>query len=62
MAACGKLSREIEERLIVKAEALYDDGYTVDEIAAFLGQPVTRIRYWIGLINQVAKMEHLIHN
>ena len=62
MAAYGKLTREIEERLIVKAEALYDDGYTVDEIAAFLGQPVTRIRYWIGLINQVAKMEHLIHN
>ena len=62
MAAYGKLTREIEERLIVKAEALYDDGYTVDEIAAFLGQPVTRIRYWIGLINQVAKMKNLIHN
>lgn len=62
MAAYGKLSREIEERLIGKAEALYGDGYTVDEIAAFLGQPVTRIRYWIGLINQVAKMESLIHN
>ena len=62
MAVYGKLTREIEERLIAKSEALYGDGYTVDEIAAFLGQPVTRIRYWIGLINQVAKMESLIHS
>ena len=62
MAVYGKLTREIEERLIAKAEALYGDGYTVDEIAAFLGQPITRIRYWIGLINQVAKIENLIHN
>ena len=62
MAVYGKLTKEIEERLIAKSEALYGDGYTVDEIAAFLGQPVTRIRYWIGLINQVAKMESLIHS
>ena len=62
MAVYGKLTRENEERLMVKAEALYSNGYTVDEIAVSLGQPVTRIRYWIGLINQVAKMESLIHN
>lgn len=62
MAVYGKLTREIEERLMVRAEELYSNGYTVDEIAASLGQPVTRIRYWIGLPNQVSKMESLIHN
>jgi hypothetical protein len=62
MAVYGKLTREIEERLMVRAEELYSSGYTVDEIAASLGQPVTRIRYWIGLLNQVSKMESLIHN
>ena len=62
MAVYGKLTREIEERLIARAEELYSNGYTVDEIAAFLGQPITRIRYWIGLLNQVSKMESLIHN
>lgn len=62
MAVYKQLTRENEERLMVKAEALYGDGYTVDEIAAFLGQPITRIRYWIGLVNQVAKMERLIHS
>lgn len=62
MAGYRKLTREIEERLMVQSEEMYANGYTVDEIAAFLGQPVTRIRYWIGLINQVAKMESLIHS
>ncbi len=62
MAVYGKLTREIEERLIARAEELYSNGYTVDEIAVSLGQPITRIRYWIGLLNQVSKMESLIHN
>ena len=62
MAVYGKLTREIEERLIAKSEELYNSGYTVDEIAVSLGQPITRIRYWIGLLNQVSKMESLIHN
>lgn len=62
MAVYKQLTRETEERLMVQAKELYENGYIVDEIAAFLGQPVTRIRYWIGLINQVAKMESLIHS
>jgi isochorismate synthase EntC len=62
MAVYKQLTKETEERLMVQAKELYENGYIVDEIAAFLGQPVTRIRYWIGLINQVAKMESLIHS
>ena len=62
MAGYKKLSNELEERLIEQTEALYEAGYAIADIAALLGQPVCRIKYWIGLHNQVIKMENLIHN
>lgn len=62
MAGYKKLSKEIEERLIEQTEALYEAGYAIEDIAALLEQPVCRIKYWIGLHNQVIKMENLIHN
>lgn len=60
MAGYKKLTRESEERLIVQTEELYEHGYTIDEIAEFLEQPIARVKYWIGLLTQVAKIENLI--
>ena len=62
MAGYRKLSNEIEERLIEQTEILYEAGYAIEDIAALLKQPVCTIKYWIGLHNQVIKMENLIHN
>lgn len=56
MAKYPELSKRREQLLVGRTSSLFRAGYTPEEIANALGQPLERIKYWIGLVRQADKI------